>query len=113
MCQEGVQNKSRYLDNEYLSCGIKDLPVRSTLPIMYAQFSEYTTNFGCVDGETKAERISRWSKIAEQVYEAEVFTCHKKMNTWESGKFCKQPTAFIDQYVLCTLKCSLITFEDI
>ena len=85
-CWEGVQNKPLYLDHEYLSCGITDLPVRSTLPIMYAQFSDYATNFGCVDGETRAERISRWSKIAEQVYEAEVFACHKKneyMGVWQ------------------------------
>ena len=46
MCREGVQNKPCFLDNEYLSCEITDLPVRSPLPIMYAQFSEYTTNFG-------------------------------------------------------------------
>ena len=30
MCREGVQNKHCYLNNEYLSCGITDLPVRST-----------------------------------------------------------------------------------
>ena len=86
MCWEGVQNKPCYLNNEYLSCGITNLPVRSTLPIMYAQFSEYTRNFGCVDGETRAERINRWSKIAEQVYEAEVFASHKKneyMGVWQ------------------------------
>ena len=78
MCWEGVQNKPLYLDHEYLSCGITDLPVRSTLPIMYAQFSKNATNFVCVDGKTRAERISIWSKIAEQVYEAEIFACRKK-----------------------------------
>ena len=78
MCWEGVLNKTHYLDNEYLSYGLKDLPVGSTLPIMYAQFSEHATNFACVDCETRAERINRWSTIAENIYEAEVFTSHKK-----------------------------------
>ena len=88
MCWEGVQNKPCYLNNEYLCCGITDLPVRSTLLIIYAQFSEFTTNLGCVQGARRAERINR-------------------------GKFCKQPTAFIDLFALCTLKCSLITSIDI
>ena len=86
MCWEGVLNKTHYLDNEYLSYGLKDLPVRSTLPIMYAQFSEHATNFACVDGETRAERINRWSTIAENIYEAEVFVSRKKneyMGVWQ------------------------------
>ena len=86
LCQEGVENKPRYLNYQYLSYGITDLPVRSTLPIMYAQFSEYSRNFGCVAGETRTERINRWSKIAEKIYEAEVFACRKKneyMGVWQ------------------------------
>ena len=30
----------------------------------------------------------------------------KEMNTWEYGKLYRQQTAFTDQFVLCTLKCS-------
>ena len=57
MCREGVLDKPHYLDHDYISNGMTNLPVRSTLPIMYAQFSEYTRprHFGCVDGETRAE----------------------------------------------------------
>ena len=53
---------------------------------MYAQFSEHATNFTCVDGETRAERINRWSTIAENIYEAEVFASCKKneyMGVWQ------------------------------
>ena len=86
ICREGVLNKPRYLDHDYLSYGSTNLPGRSTFPIMYAQFSEYATDFRCIDGETRQDRISRWSRIAENIYEAEVFESRKKneyMGVWQ------------------------------
>ena len=53
---------------------------------MYAQFSEYATDFHCIDGETRQDRIRRWSRIAENIYEAEVFESRKKneyMGVWQ------------------------------
>ena len=86
ICHEGVVHKPRYLDHDYLSYGSTNLPGRSTFPIMYAQFSEYATDFCCIDGETSQEKIARWSRIAENIYEAEVFESRKKneyMGIWQ------------------------------
>ena len=86
ICHEGVVHKPRYLDHDYLSYGSTDVPGRSTFPIMYAQFSEYATDFGCIHGETRQDRITKWSRIAEKIYEKEVFETHKKneyMGVWQ------------------------------
>ena len=86
ICREGVMNKERYLNHGYVSYGVTDVPGRSTLPIMYAQFSDFTTNFGCVDGESRRERLERWATIAEKIYEAEMYASRKKneyMGVWQ------------------------------
>ena len=86
ICREGVENKNRYLDHNYLSYGMSHLPGRCTLPILFAQFSEYTQNFGCRDGETRSERIARWSKIAEKIYKKETFESRRNgeyMGIWQ------------------------------
>ena len=86
ICREGVLNKERYLNHEYVSYGVTDVPGRSTLPIMYAQFSDYTRHFGCRDGESRNDRLQRWATIAEKIYETEVFHSRKRneyMGVWQ------------------------------
>ena len=77
ICREGVINKAHYLENNYVSLGAENTYGRSTFPIVYAQMSEYGQEFYSNVGESQSDRIDRWSRIAEEIYENEVFMSRK------------------------------------
>ena len=86
ICREGVINKYRYLDNDYLSIGCGNKYTRTTFPVIFSDFSEYRRSFGNVTGESEKEKLARWSKIAETVYDEECYMsrkCGEYMGLWQ------------------------------
>ena len=86
ICKEGVSNKNRYLNNSYLNSGCVNTYTRTTFPIIYAEMSEYRRSFGCIQGESIASRLIRWSAIAAQVYKKETFMVRRSgewMGMWQ------------------------------
>ena len=86
ICREGVMNKHRYLDSSYMAIGCANTYTRTTFPIVYADMSEYRVDFGCIEGESRDERIARWSVTAESIYEHEVYMSRKSgeyMGMWQ------------------------------
>ena len=86
ICHEGVINKNRYLDSSYLAKGCANTYSRTTFPIVYADMSEYRVDFGCIEGESRDNRIARWSVTAEQIYKREVYMSRKSgeyMGMWQ------------------------------
>ena len=86
ICREGVINKHRYLSHDYLAIGCVNTYNRTTFPVIFSDFSEYRREFRNVAGESNEEKLSRWSKIAEKVYEEEIYMSCKSseyMGLWQ------------------------------
>ena len=86
ICKEGVSNKSRYLNNNYLNIGCVNTYTRTTFPIIYAEMSEYRRSFGFKEGESIGSRLIRWSATAAEVYKNETFMVRRSgewMGMWQ------------------------------